>query len=59
VALAYCHTDAPPEALALAELAAAVFHPAESFMVGLSPVIGAHTGPGLVGVAWWVQSNSG
>jgi DegV family protein with EDD domain len=57
VALAFCHTDAPQEAAALAERVTAIFHPTESLMAELTPAIGAHTGPGLVGVAWWVQSH--
>lgn len=55
VALAFCHSDASQEASALAERMTEIFHPTESFMTELTPVIGAHTGPGLVGVAWWVQ----
>lgn len=58
VALAFCHTDAPNEASALAERLRAIFHPTESFTAELTPVIGAHTGPGVVGVAWWVQSDT-
>ena len=57
VALAFCHTDAPQEASAFMERVTAIIHPTESFMTELTPVIGAHSGPGLVGVAWWVQTN--
>ena len=56
VALAYCHTDALEEALALGEKMSAIFQPTESFTVELSPVIGAHTGPGLIGIAWWIKT---
>lgn len=56
VALAVCHTDAPQEAAALAERIVQIFHPTETFVAELTPVIGAHTGPGVVGVAWWVQT---
>lgn len=56
IALAFCHTDAPEEASALAERLSTIFHPVESFTTELTPVIGAHAGPGLVGVAWWAQS---
>jgi acyl-phosphate glycerol 3-phosphate acyltransferase len=58
VALAFCHTDAFEEAAALEERLTAMFHPTESFVTELTPVIGAHTGPGLVGVAWWTQPMS-
>jgi DegV family protein with EDD domain len=53
VALAYCHTDAYEEASELGEKLAAMFRPVESFLAELTPVVGAHTGPGLIGVAWW------
>lgn len=57
LALAICHTDAHREALELSEHIEAIFHPQETFLTELTPVIGAHTGPGLLGVAWWVQSH--
>ncbi len=55
VTLAFCHTDAPEEVALLTAELNANFHPTESFTVELTPVIGAHTGPGLIGVAWWLQ----
>jgi fatty acid-binding protein DegV len=55
VALVFCHTDAFEEVAALEERLTAKFHPTESFLTELTPVIGAHTGPGVVGVAWWSQ----
>lgn len=58
VALAFCHTDAAEEAAELAQRLTEVFRPRESFITELTPVIGAHTGPGLLGVAWWIQSES-
>jgi fatty acid-binding protein DegV len=30
-----------------------VLEPTESYITELSPVIGAHIGPGMVGMAWW------
>jgi DegV family protein with EDD domain len=57
VAMAFCHTDALSEATELAEKMQAICRPTESFITELTPVIGAHTGPGLVGVGWWVQSD--
>ncbi len=56
VALAFCHTDAAEEAAALAQRLREIFHPSESYITELTPVIGAHTGPGVLGVAWWIQS---
>ena len=37
-----------PEAEALAEQIRAEFHPKEVLITELGPIIGAHTGPGLV-----------
>ena len=42
------HADCLPEAQALAEQIQAAFHPKEVLIAGLGPIIGAHTGPGLV-----------
>lgn len=55
VALAFCHTDAPEEAQELAQGLISRFQPTEWFLTELTPVIGAHAGPGLLGVAWWEQ----
>ncbi len=57
VAMAFCHTDALNEVTELAEKIKSICHPTESFITELTPVIGAHTGPGLVGVGWWIQSD--
>lgn len=56
VALAFCHTDALEEAQELAQGLVVHFQPTEWFLTELTPVIGAHAGPGLLGVAWWVQT---
>ncbi len=56
VVLAFCHTDAPKEIQELAQDLVALFRPTEWFLTELTPVIGAHAGPGLLGVAWWVQA---
>lgn len=56
LALAFCHTDALQEAKDLESRLVALFHPVEHFLTELSPVIGAHAGPGLVGVAWWARA---
>jgi acyl-phosphate glycerol 3-phosphate acyltransferase len=55
LALAFCHTDAAAEAESLAQELTACFHPNQWFITELTPVIGAHAGPGLLGVAWWIQ----
>lgn len=53
VNLAFVHTDALSEAKDLMERLGNSLKPIEHFVAEMSPVIGAHTGPGLVGVAWW------
>jgi DegV family protein with EDD domain len=58
VRLAISHGNAEAEANALLETARARLNPVESFSVPLSPVIGTHTGPGVVafnymtGITW-------
>ena len=42
------HADCLPEAQALAGQIQAAFHPKEVLIADLGPIIGAHTGPGLV-----------
>ena len=42
------HADCLPEAQTLAEQIRAEFHPKEVLIADLGPIIGAHTGPGLV-----------
>lgn len=42
------HADCLPEAQALAEQIQAAFQPKEVLIADLGPIIGAHTGPGLV-----------
>ena len=55
VSLAFVHTDALQDALELKRKLEDLFLPKESFITEMSPVVGAHTGPGLVGAAWWVN----
>lgn len=57
IALAVCHTDAADEADMFEKQLSTVFHPVDLFVTELTPIIGAHAGPGLLGVAWWVQSD--
>jgi DegV family protein with EDD domain len=52
VRLATVHADAESEALSLLETARQRFNPIESLHSPLSPVIGAHAGPGTVALAY-------
>lgn len=49
--LAVIHAAAPERAAELAALLTRRLEPAEQFITEFTPVIGVHTGPGLVGVA--------
>lgn len=49
--IAVVHADAPKQAQVLAERLERELSPAELFVSEFTPVIGAHTGPGLVGCA--------
>lgn len=49
--IAVIHADAEQQAKVLAEQLQATLSPREIFISELTPVIGAHTGPGLVGCA--------
>jgi DegV family protein with EDD domain len=51
VRLATIHADAEEEALALLETARERFNPIEFYCRPLSPVIGAHVGPGTISIA--------
>ena len=50
---AVLHCDAPDEAERLAEQTAARFQCAELLTVEAGPIIGAHAGPGTLGVAFY------
>ncbi|MBI5830579.1 MAG: DegV family protein, partial [Chloroflexi bacterium] len=50
--LATLHANAEAEAKELLDSAAARIHPEETLLAEVSPVVGAHTGPGTVGLAW-------
>ena len=52
IRLATVHANAEAEALALLHTARQRFNPAESLISPLSPVIGAHAGPGTVALAF-------
>ena len=49
------HADAEEEAKALLERIERQFNCAELFLTQFHPFMGAHTGPGLVGVSYWVE----
>jgi len=50
------HADAEEEARELLERIDRQFDCAELFLTQFHPFMGAHTGPGLVGVSYWVES---
>jgi DegV family protein with EDD domain len=52
VRLATIHANAEAEAVSALEAAAAKLDPIEKVVTSVSPVIGAHTGPGTVGLAY-------
>lgn len=53
VRLAVCHAAVAEEAAALRERLVAELAPAEAMVTEFTPLMGAHTGPGLLGVAAW------
>ncbi len=55
LSLAVVHTDAFEEAEDLYQQVMSSVHPEEHFLAEMTPVIGAHAGPGLLGVAWWLH----
>jgi fatty acid-binding protein DegV len=52
VRLSTIHVLAEEEANIILEKAVARFHPVESYMAIVSPVVGTHAGPGTVGLAF-------
>jgi fatty acid-binding protein DegV len=52
--VAVFHADVPAEAEELRERIAGRFQCAELFVTEFTPVMGAHTGPGALGVAFYV-----
>ncbi|MFQ5996745.1 MAG: DegV family protein [Dehalococcoidales bacterium] len=51
--VAVMHADAPEKAVALRNRIASQFDCAELFITEFTPVMGVHTGPGLLGVAFY------
>lgn len=51
--LAVCHAAVESEAAALLERLASECSPVEAHLAEFTPLMGAHTGPGLLGAAYW------
>jgi len=51
--VAVMHADALDKAIALRERISSQFDCAELFITEFTPVMGVHTGPGLIGVAFY------
>jgi len=54
--LVIMHSDAQEDADKMLEQAMERFTPKEAFIQQINPVIGAHTGPGTVGIAYYSES---
>ena len=52
VRLACLHANAPAEARELLDRAAKLINPVETIFTSVSPVVGSHTGPGTLGLAY-------
>ncbi|MBC7261199.1 MAG: DegV family protein [Chloroflexi bacterium] len=55
VHMAIVHAEAPGEARALKEEMEKRFHCQELYVLDLSPVLGVHTGPGVIGVGFYTE----
>jgi DegV family protein with EDD domain len=55
---AVMHADALPQAQALAQRVTEQFDCVELYMTEFTPVMGAHAGPGVLGVAFFVDDNA-
>jgi len=53
--LAVMHADALSQARELKQLAQSTFKPVEIFITDFTPVMAAHTGPGLVGLGYYYE----
>ncbi len=52
---AVANASAPVDAQSVADEVQKILNPEELYIVDLSPVIGTHTGPGVVGIAWYAE----
>jgi DegV family protein with EDD domain len=57
--LAVHHANAPADARYLLEGARRQLDLAEAYLTEFTQVMGVHTGPGLVGLAWWAEDELG
>lgn len=55
--VAVLHADVPEEAEALRQRIAADFDCAELYVTALTPIMGAHTGPGVLGVVFYADQH--
>jgi DegV family protein with EDD domain len=55
--VAILHAAAPDDAEALRQRIAEDYDPVELYVTEMTPVIGAHTGPGLLGVAFYTDES--
>jgi DegV family protein with EDD domain len=53
--VAAVHADAEGDARRLLERVSAGIDVAEAHLAAFTPAMGSHTGPGLVGLAWWCE----
>lgn len=59
VHVAIFHASAPQRAEKLKEEIASRFHCADLYITEFTPVMGVHTGPGLVGLTFWAEDAEG
>ena len=52
IRLAALHAAAPDDAAVMLKMASERVNPVEKHLAELSPVVGAHVGPGTVGLVW-------
>jgi DegV family protein with EDD domain len=52
---AVVHADALDKAERLRQKVASLFNCRELYVTDLTPVMGTHAGPGVLGVAWWSE----
>ncbi len=52
---AIAHADVQEEAEELRRRVAERFNPAELLLTEFTPVVGAHVGPGLIGIAFYTE----
>jgi DegV family protein with EDD domain len=57
VHVAVVHADAPDRAERLRQEVASLFNCRELYITDLTPVMGTHTGPGVLGMAWWSEED--